>query len=259
MALTLTAVGQSPFAVVELHHEHKPVGEELSVFTVKAKPLKGICEYWQLLEIAEEKAKSLGANCIVVEEHLSPKGALGCHRIQVKALNIQEPEKFERRIEWHPNRLLTLDNFQGPIEQRPAQAGSATVFTYRYFTDPFFGKVHFEVLAYFYPQESYFKPQVDSVYILAHEQLHFDLTELYARKFFKAISTELDPEQDLNTQISYLYEKIQRAHRLRQDAFDAEVYASPDQHEKWREEVDRELAGMSAFAEKSGILFEKSE
>ena len=93
MTITFTAMGQSPFAVVELHHEQKPVGEEVSVFTVKAKPLKGICEYWQLLEIAEEKARSLGANCMVVTEHKSPQGALGCHRIEVRALDIKKPHR----------------------------------------------------------------------------------------------------------------------------------------------------------------------
>ncbi len=95
MSAFFIARGQAPFAIVELLHEPKPVGRELSTFTVKPKWLKGICEYWQLLEIAEEQAKSLGANCIVVEEHVPPKGASGCHRVRVKALEIQEPEKFE--------------------------------------------------------------------------------------------------------------------------------------------------------------------
>jgi predicted secreted Zn-dependent protease len=40
----------------------------------------------------------------------------------------------------------------------------------------------YEVNAYFYPNESWYKPELCDANTLAHEQLHFDISELFARK-----------------------------------------------------------------------------
>ena len=49
-------------------------------------------------------------------------------------------------------------------------------------------QLDFEVNAFFYPNESWYKPDVCNNLILSHEQLHFDITELHARKFRQMVS-----------------------------------------------------------------------
>lgn len=43
------------------------------------------------------------------------------------------------------------------------------------------------VEARFYPDKSWYKKEFANSFVLAHEQLHFDITELYARKFRQKI------------------------------------------------------------------------
>ena len=45
-----------------------------------------------------------------------------------------------------------------------------------------------DVYAHFYPEQSWYKMKRANNHILQHEQLHFDITELYARKFRYRIS-----------------------------------------------------------------------
>ena len=50
------------------------------------------------------------------------------------------------------------------------------------------GKIIFSIKAYFEKKESWVKSEARTDHILAHEQLHFDITELYARKLRKLLS-----------------------------------------------------------------------
>jgi hypothetical protein len=81
-------------------------------------------------------------------------------------------------ISWRSDYKLTWADFTGtPDENALGDAGTAI----RIKAKPYYKgrKLHYDINAYFIPSKSWFRNQSDE--LLLHEQLHFDLAELYAR------------------------------------------------------------------------------
>ncbi|MGB2759905.1 MAG: DUF922 domain-containing protein, partial [Maribacter stanieri] len=94
-------------------------------------------------------------------------------------------------VSWEPNFRFTWNDFKGDVPiTSGAAATTASGITYRFSTyyenDEL--KVDYNVYAYFYPTKSWYKPKLCNEVTLLHEQLHFDITELYARKMRKQLA-----------------------------------------------------------------------
>ncbi len=115
----------------------------------------------------------------------------------------------------------------------------------------------FSVKTYFDPNESWMLLKND--YVLQHEQIHFDLTELYARKMRKSVESL---RQKNVTNISIYRKKIQRWNAMKEKAsnqFDADnqdyyikigqkiLFQKNPKQEAWKKKVDRELFQYSLF------------
>ena len=115
----------------------------------------------------------------------------------------------------------------------------------------------FSIKTYFDPNESWMLLKND--YVLQHEQIHFDLTELYARKMRKSIESL---RQKNVTNISIYRKKIQRWNAMKEKAsnqFDADnqdyyikigqkiLFQKNPKQEAWKKKVDRELFQYSLF------------
>lgn len=102
------------------------------------------------------------------------------------------PVQEYETISWNAEHRLTWADFKAKAPQSDrAAATTASGITYRY-SSTISGnraEVDFEISTHFYPNKSWYQPHlVDSV-ILSHEQLHFDISELFARKFRKQLSS----------------------------------------------------------------------
>ena len=88
-------------------------------------------------------------------------------------------------IAWNEYRALTWDDFQATADINSHGDASTTI---RISAKPYYkrGKLQYNVDAWFLPEKSWYKTK--SAELLAHEQLHFDLAELYARKIRHLIS-----------------------------------------------------------------------
>jgi len=88
-------------------------------------------------------------------------------------------------ISWDDQRLLTWEDFKAAADEK-SHADALTAI--RISAKPIYkkGKISYDVNAYFLQEKSWFKSK--SEHLLAHEQLHFDLAELYARKIRYMIS-----------------------------------------------------------------------
>ena len=64
-----------------------------------------------------------------------------------------------------------------------------------------------KVYAHFYPDKSWVIKEQSSEHILNHEQLHFDITELHARKFRKQLST-LKVSNSIRAQLQAMHNEI---------------------------------------------------
>ncbi len=104
------------------------------------------------------------------------------------------------------------------------------------------------ITANFYPEKSWFKPgRVDEI-VLAHEQLHFDITELNARKLRKRIA-EFRFTLDIKAELGQLVKIANRNLAEMQEQYDGESNYSMtvEAQKKWQIYVKEELIRLSNY------------
>lgn len=102
--------------------------------------------------------------------------------------------------------------------------------------------------AHFYPDKSwYVKERANSV-ILDHERLHFDITELHARKFKQRIAqTKFD--LSINSQMERIHNSITDELRQMQQKYDMETDHSQnvDKQKEWQKFIKVQLDRLSYY------------
>lgn len=127
-------------------------------------------------------------------------------------------------LDWIENQKLTWADFKA---EPPAQSAHAALsntginFDLSMENGDFSVKVH----ARFNPQKSWKRKDIDSSdELLAHEQLHFDITELYARKLRKSmLDRKWKQNENINLIFGELYQNNQKALWAVQDIYDAQT------------------------------------
>ena len=167
-------------------------------------------------------------------------------------------------ILWQENKKLKIQDFKADNKdtvkvnrQQFLGAISAIRIEYSSFQRNKNSVPDFSIKTYFDPNESWMLLKND--YVLQHEQIHFDLTELYARKMRKSVESL---RQKNVTNISIYRKKIQRWNAMKEKAsnqFDADnqdyyikigqkiLFQKNPKQEAWKKKVDRELFQYSLF------------
>ena len=148
---------------------------------------------------------------------------------------------------WNESIKLTWADFKAsPDLKSRASAITASGITFEYSVKTS-GKevVDFstKVEAHFYPNKSWFLEKQVDVHILAHEQLHFDITELYARKF-RAQIKKLIVNQNVKDQMNRLHATINEAVNETQKRYDAQTNHSMNREmqKEWEITIQKELS-----------------
>lgn len=149
------------------------------------------------------------------------------------------------KMQWNEDRQLTWNDFKGVPDMGDsyvASTNSGISFSFSYKVKDGTMTMDYEVLCNFYPEQSWYKSDLVTPYILKHEQTHFDISELYARKLRKAMeetSFSNNPKEEVNT----LYQNIEAARRKLQTKFDFETDHSKNEpvEIQWRRFVAKEL------------------
>ena len=92
-------------------------------------------------------------------------------------------------IYWVDHDRLFWDDFKGEPEVKLKNMAALTSSGIVYYTGCKDDKLIYKVRAYFDKSESWVKDEARNDHHLKHEQIHFDITELYARKLRKLLST----------------------------------------------------------------------
>ncbi len=167
-------------------------------------------------------------------------------------------------ILWQENKKLKIQDFKADNkdtvkvnQQQFLGAISAIRIEYSSFQRNKNSVPEFSIKTYFDPNESWMLLKND--YVLQHEQIHFDLTELYARKMRKSVESI---RQKNVTNISIYRKKIQHWNVMKEKAsnqFDADnqdyyikigqniLFQKNPNQEDWKKRVDRELFQVSLF------------
>lgn len=154
-------------------------------------------------------------------------------------------QEIEEGILWDENRRLTWADFRGKVP--PAAVPAATTasgISYRYSANLIHHEVEldFEVSAFFYPNESWYKPEVCDDLILSHEQLHFDIAELFARKMRDKLN-RTSFSDNVKEEIRDIYADILKELEEFQDLYDWETSFSRNAEKQleWNEKIAKAL------------------
>lgn len=240
-----------PFAFIEIDSIDKTSFKRIGEIVIKDTGFSLDCSYETIKKLAKVEALKLGGNCLVISEHKKPDKWSTCHRIGAQVYLIPNAKEYENEVIWHQNRKLDISDFKGSVEKRPFTAATFSSFRYTLEARPFItNKYTLNVETFFDCKSSYFKHTKLDSFVLIHEQLHFDISELYARKFVERIENEaLDLNQFLAKREQILAE-IGRELYLKHDEYDSEVYVDRTKQWFWNDNIKHELDKYQKYSSK---------
>lgn len=153
------------------------------------------------------------------------------------------------KVLWQENKPLTKQHFKGPIDTKSKfMSNTNTTITIRIVKQK---GVTAEVTNYFDPAKSWIKPNATNE-ILLHEQLHFDITEIYARELRKQIKILQRSTADmdvLNMEIKSAFKQYARLMEKEQNRYDNETNHSiiVDMQKKWTDSVAIRLNNLKEY------------
>lgn len=159
-------------------------------------------------------------------------------------LNLGFAQK-EEVVEWQPGKKLTWANFKG----RPSNISNAAAITASGISYSFSAlgtadkmELDFLVSCHFYPNKSWYKPKLANPVVLGHEQLHFDITEIYARKLRQKLA-KTKFTKNAKSEVKEIYRNILKELNDFQNKYDSETNFSRDSVQQliWNKRIKKAL------------------
>lgn len=152
-------------------------------------------------------------------------------------------------ISWSQRNKLTWSDYKGKPQKRFAAASTVYSLGRHVFAED--GKVKANIEAYFYCKDSWKKDDWINDEVLAHEQKHFDIVELYARRFRKQISGMVFLGlKDAEKKVEAVYQILNKEMDVYQDKYDDETDGSMNGagQRKWNDKIDAEIRSLDAYS-----------
>jgi hypothetical protein len=184
-----------------------------------------------------------------MKKHLFPAAALIFCALLMSFIYFP---KDDSRLPWEPSVKLTWEDFQGaPDESSTNKAMSHSTVTYDYKAQK--EVIQVEATAVFDRKSSWVSPakNAKSPGLLKHEQLHFDMTELMARRIRKEISVYISKDiPSTQAYIDQVHAKYQAELDAQNQLYDTETNhgVTESKQKKWETKINAELKKLDAFA-----------
>lgn len=150
-------------------------------------------------------------------------------------------------IDWSASRKLTWEDFKGPVdpESKNAALTSSSINIEFGYDD---NGLEYSIKCSFNKEKSWVRIRNNEV--LAHEQGHFDLAELHARKLFKAMKAYKFNARTVGKDVNNIYDSLMAEHHAAQNLYDQETDYSRNKvkQEEWQKKIADELKSLQAFA-----------
>lgn len=151
---------------------------------------------------------------------------------------------------WHQGLALEWSDFRGPRE-RDTEVDAVTSCGIK--CAPSFTRekdIRFEVSCYFNARESWVNRRDANDYLLAHEQGHFDIGEIYARKLRYRLAKHTFDHENINAQVQRIYDEVFDDYTYAQKLYDRQTEHSIDKHkqEEWDGWINRQLERYRGFS-----------
>lgn len=164
------------------------------------------------------------------------------------------PNKTNTYLNWNSNRKLTWNDFQKEADASdPLHAMTSTNISVQAHCDG--NEMKFDVKCQFAVLDSWTKNK-SSESLLQHEQLHFDITEIYARQ----LRQKLEQQKSLCTgdkrKFNAVVNKVFADWKKTQERYDAESKHGIDgaKQQQWTENVANLLTSLEAYQDRQGIV-----
>ncbi len=154
-------------------------------------------------------------------------------------------------IEWRSDSRLKYSDFKAEDKGSPGFAIATTSSAFGYSITDTDGDISGSIYVRFYCEESWWNPNFRLDEVLDHEQLHFDICELFGRKLYKEVLT-LRSMGSLNKKAMHrLHRKLEKQYGNYQDLYDKQTDHSTngDAQRKWNKKIKDELEALSAYAD----------
>lgn len=169
----------------------------------------------------------------------------------LSALTMFGQKSNVKTIEWSEV-PLTWENFEAiPPSESPEHAAvssTGTTFSWSYSTSQGTTELRFSVHAYFYPKKSWVDSLRKNSALLKHEQLHFDISELYARKLWKALKA-YTAMRNIRADLREIHQEIEAERRFLQKQYDQETQHGLDKtaQSKWEKNIQEALKKLEKY------------
>ena len=192
---------------------------------------------------------------LVIAGYLAPTLADRIALDELEVLTTVAPTACKAgEIEWAPKRRLRIGDFRGGERVRGLSAEASTGIGAKSEAEP--DRRHFRITirSFFDPCSSWMREEERNAYTLAHEQVHFDITELHARKLAARYMAEVRDHETFMRVHGRFYEEVWAESREMQRAYDEEVYGDGGAQGRWVTEVAELLAAYEPYAKKVVVL-----
>ncbi len=154
-------------------------------------------------------------------------------------------------IDWTPDVKLKWSDFRNAKKGKVAfsVASSSCGFGYNGFVQG--AEIRVSVFVRFYCEESWKESGFSQADVLQHEQLHFDICELYGRKLYQGIQALRAKDRLNEKNLQKLYDSLVKEYDEFQDRYDRETKHSTvgGKQKEWNERISKELDRLAAFAD----------
>ena len=155
---------------------------------------------------------------------------------------------------WSLKRPLVWTDFKGE-PPRNGTAAAETAYTLFYGARCTGQAFEFRVVAAFRPKQSWVRPAIlkrptDSTRALKHEQTHFDLAEVHARRMRRHFAELIAPCRVSTDALSDIAEQMVKEESAAQEKYDAETDHSrvTAEQARWDKEVAAQLSALVKYA-----------
>ena len=162
--------------------------------------------------------------------------------------------KYDCVINWNESGKLRWADFKAKKNGGNGSAVAITSTAFGYSITDSAGIISGSIYVQFFCDDSWWYPELiqknNLSYVLSHEQLHFDICELFGRKLYKAILKLRDSGRLNSNSINRLQTKLEKQYSSFQDRYDKETNHSINKVEQhyWSKIVKKELEALSEYS-----------
>jgi len=211
------------------------------------------CGYDETIESLKKECRQNGGNIIKITKHKSPDQWSSCDRIEAEIYKVPDYRIYEKEIEWSEDRKLTWNDFKKNTKDIYSPFGAETNcgFGFKSNSVKIFSKTKIFVKNIFNCNLSWVYPKnKNNSKLLDHEQLHFDLCEVYSRQLRKKLTEKKSNYFNLIKDSNEIFNETYALYNDRQKIYDEESKHGTDSiaQKRWKKDIENELTELKAYS-----------